>query len=180
MNSMPHFLKRATAVSEEDHCLAPHPGSRHKVENDKWFVGHAEALGPLALPSGTHGYTYNHKPRKKYMKQYRSHTDLSDMLWDTWCMTQLWCTGTRRWLSAVERKEGKMTVDYLASESTTSTPKCKGHTHIQVSAWETLDSWHEHMDNVDDKVFGGKKQTDPLTNNCEQDMYRVGHFRVNK
>ncbi len=38
------------------------------------------------------------------------------MPWDTLCKTQLWCTGTRRWLSAVkapEKRQGKQTVDYL-------------------------------------------------------------------
>lgn len=59
------------------------------------------------LSSGTPGTSPppHTRARGKQGNRWYCPTHPSDTLWDTWCKTQLWCTGTRRWFSAVEAPE---------------------------------------------------------------------------
>lgn len=44
MTSMPHLLKRGTAVSREDHSQTAYPELCHKVKTSVWLMRHVKAL----------------------------------------------------------------------------------------------------------------------------------------
>lgn len=72
---------------------------------DSW--GHAEALIPTDLSSATPAHTNLLRShwRTTVKQQQQKKTYLSGMPLDIWWKTQLWCTGTRQWFSAVKTSE---------------------------------------------------------------------------
>lgn len=102
MRSMPHLLKRGTAVSSGDHRkghLSRGPTQEERTPRDSWgtpWRSDRRTCPQVLLAGNPHRITL------------ASHTHPFDRLWDTWCRTRLSCTGTRQWFSAVMRERGAM------------------------------------------------------------------------